>query len=144
MENNALAALHDLHNPAAVSIFPLAPVWYVASGVLLCALIILALVYVRRRRRMRRIAAVEDLVLKVDSIAEVSIVLKRIARDKFSSQHPEMLFGDAWLAFLDQSGKTTEFTRGCGQILRDTYQANLGAVNPELYRVVTAWIRVVL
>lgn len=150
MENNSLADLKDLQLPDAVSIFPLAPGWY--AVIILLVLIALALGYwqIRRLRKQRKVA---NIVWLLDSIelqdnpqllAEVSILLKRVAREKFPEQQPQNLFGEKWLQFLDSSGKTTAFTQGSGRILLDVYQ-NKALGNPAAcLAVVKAWLKVVI
>lgn len=150
MENNSLADLKDLQLPDAVSIFPLAPGWY--AVIILLVLIALALGYwqIRRLRKQRKVANIVGLLdnIKLQDnpqlLAEVSILLKRVAREKFPEQQPQNLFGEKWLQFLDNSGKTTEFTQGAGRILLEVYQ-NKELENPSAcLAVVKAWLKVVL
>lgn len=153
MESNSLANLKDLQLPEAVSIFPLAPGWY---GVILSIiLLMLALSYwqIRRLAHQRRVASIVELLTLIEQqnsssstqlLAEVAILLKRVAREKFPEQQPQNLFGEPWLQFLDSSGKTTQFTQGAGRILLEVYQ-NKPLENPQaLFKVVRAWLKVVL
>lgn len=150
MENNSLADLKDLQLPDAVSIFPLAPGWY--AVIILLVLIALALGYwqIRNLRKQRKVANIVGLLDSIELqdnpqlLAEVSILLKRVAREKFPEQQPQNLFGEKWLQFLDSSGKTTEFTQGAGRILLEVYQ-NKALENPSAcLAVVKAWLKVVL
>lgn len=150
MENNSLADLKDLQLPDAVSIFPLAPGWY--AVIILLVLIALALGYwqIRSLRKQRKVANIVGLLNNIklqdnpQLLAEVSILLKRVAREKFPEQQPQNLFGEKWLQFLDNSGKTTEFTQGAGRILLEVYQ-NKELENPSAcLAVVKAWLKVVL
>ncbi len=150
MENNSLANLKDLQLPEAVSIFPLAPGWY---GVIAILVLIMFAIGYWQIRRLHKLQRVSNIITLLDSIAlqnnpqllaEVSILLKRVAREKFPEQQPQSLFGDKWLQFLDKSGKTTNFTQGAGSILLDVYQ-NKPLENPEkLITIIKTWLKVVL
>lgn len=150
MENNSLANLKDLQLPEAVSIFPLAPGWY---GVIAILVLIMFAIGYWQIKRLHKLQRVSNIITLLDSIAlqnnpqllaEVSILLKRVAREKFPEQQPQSLFGDKWLQFLDKSGKTTNFTQGAGSILLDVYQ-NKPLENPEkLITIIKTWLKVVL
>ncbi len=150
MENNSLANLKDLQLPDAVSVFPLAPGWYGVIAILVLIMFAMGYWQIRRLHKLQRVS---NIITLLDSIAlqnnpqllaEVSILLKRVAREKFPEQQPQSLFGDKWLQFLDKSGKTTNFTQGAGSILLDVYQ-NKPLENPEkLITIIKAWLKVVL
>ena len=142
MESNSLANLKDLQLPEAVSVFPLAPGWY--GVIFIIILIMLALSYwqIRRLAHQRKVASIVELLTLIEQqnsssgtqlLAEVAILLKRVAREKFPEQQPQNLFGEPWLQFLDSSGKTTQFTQGAGRVLLEA-----------LFDVVRAWLKVVL
>ena len=153
MESNSLANLKDLQLPEAVSVLPLAPGWY--GVIFIIILIMLALSYwqIRRLAHQRKVASIVELLTLIEQqnsssgtqlLAEVAILLKRVAREKFPEQQPQNLFGEPWLQFLDSSGKTTQFTQGAGRILLEVYQ-NKPLENPQaLFDVVRAWLKVVL
>ena len=153
MESNSLASLKDLQLPEAVSVFPLAPGWY--GVIFIIILIMLALSYwqIRRLAHQRKVASIVELLTLIEQqnsssgtqlLAEVAILLKRVAREKFPEQQPQNLFGEPWLQFLDSSGKTTQFTQGAGRVLLEVYQ-NKPLENPQaLFDVVRAWLKVVL
>lgn len=155
MESNSLANLKDLQLPDAVSIFPLAPAWY---GVIIGVILLMAALgywQMRRLTHQRRVASIVELLTLIEQqnssqtlgtqlLAEVAILLKRVAREKFPEQQPQNLFGEPWLQFLDSSGKTTQFTQGAGRVLLEVYQ-NKPLENPQaLFDVVRAWLKVVL
>lgn len=150
MENNSLADLKDLQLPNPVSIFPLAPGWYGVIALLILIIIALGYWQIRRLQKQRKVANIikllDNIELRSDTslLAEISILLKRVAREQFPEQQPQNLFGEKWLQFLDQSGKTTEFTQGSGRILLDIYQ-NKTIENPaSCIAVVKAWLKVVI
>ena len=55
MENNSLADLKDIHLPAPVSIFPLAPGWYIVLAVMLVIIILLILWQLRRASKQYKL-----------------------------------------------------------------------------------------
>ncbi|RTL12926.1 MAG: DUF4381 domain-containing protein [Neisseriaceae bacterium] len=157
MENNSLADLKDIHLPAPVSIFPLAPGWYIVLAVLLVIIILFILWQMRRASKQYKLKQVLALLAQIEAKAEssdaeqreevlpeISILLKRVAREKFSELHPQNLFGEKWLQFLDRSGKTTEFTSGAGRILLDVYKRQSLESPQELLGVVKNWLRTVI
>lgn len=157
MENNSLADLKDIHLPAPVSIFPLAPGWYIVLAVLLVIIILFILWQMRRASKQYKLKQVLALLAQIEAKAEssdveqreevlpeISILLKRVAREKFSELHPQNLFGEKWLQFLDRSGKTTEFTSGAGRILLDVYKRQSLENPQELFGVIKNWLRTVI
>lgn len=157
MENNSLADLKDIHLPAPVSIFPLAPGWYIVLAVMLVIIVLLILWQLRRASKQYKLKQVLVLLAQIEAKAqasepkqreevlpEISILLKRVARDKFSELHPQNLFGEKWLQFLDRSGKTTEFTSGTGRVLLDVYKRQSLENPQELLGVVKNWLRTVM
>ena len=157
MENNSLADLKDIHLPAPVSIFPLAPGWYIVLAVTLVIIILLILWQLRRTSKQYKLKQVLILLAQIEAKAqasepeqreevlpEISILLKRVAREKFSELHPQNLFGEKWLQFLDRSGKTTEFTSGTGRVLLDVYKRQSLENPQELLGVVKNWLRTVM
>lgn len=153
MESNSLANLKDLQLPEAVSVFPLAPGWYGVIFIIILLMLALSYWQMRRLAHQRKVASIVELLTLIEQqnsssgtqlLAEVAILLKRVAREKFPEQQPQNLFGEPWLQFLDSSGKTTQFTQGAGRILLEVYQ-NKPLENPQaLFKVVRAWLKVVL
>ena len=157
MENNSLADLKDIHLPAPVSVFPLAPGWYIVLAIMLVIVVLLILWQLRRASKQYKLKQVLILLAQIEAKAqasepeereevlpEISILLKRVAREKFSELHPQNLFGEKWLQFLDRSGKTTEFTTGTGRILLDVYKRQSLENPQELLGVVKNWLRTVM
>lgn len=153
MESNSLANLKDLQLPEAVSVFPLAPGWYGVIFIIILLMLALSYWQMHRLAHQRKVASIVELLTLIEQqnsssstqlLAEVAILLKRVAREKFPEQQPQNLFGEPWLQFLDSSGKTTQFTQGAGRVLLEVYQ-NKPLENPQaLFNVVRAWLKVVL
>jgi hypothetical protein len=130
--NGPLVKLHDIHLPKVVSIFPLAYGWYIIGLIVLTVLLILSLIYYKKMvRTIKNKAQLEYMFSILDEImadnnknmlADLSVLLKRVARNKYATQKPQLLFGKEWLLFLDNTGKTQEFSTGIGNVLANSYQ----------------------
>jgi len=107
----ALATLHDIVLPPAVSWWPLAPGWYVVVGIALLALVPLALHAVRRRRArayrreaMREIDALERRAVSGaaprDMLAELAALLRRVALHAAPRERVAALAGPDWIEHL--------------------------------------------
>lgn len=124
-----LNALRDIREPAAPGWWPPAPGWWLLGALLLTVLLLLGLRAWRRRRRQRPIRrALEELeswrqhaAARSDSEAasELAALLKRAALVHYPRASVARLSGDAWLAFLDDSGDTDRFSQGAGRALGD-------------------------
>ncbi len=158
METNGLDNLKDIHLPSKISIFPLAIGWYILIILLLLILGLVIYWQIHCFKRRQKIKNILNLLNRIEKqsnlqisqnkseevITEVSILLKRVAIDKFKLQNPHSLFGEEWLIFLDNTGKTKAFTQGEGQHLRNIYQ-KCRLTNPELFfSVIRDWLKVVL
>lgn len=55
----------------------------------------------------------------VKTVSDISLLLKRCAIAKYSKKNPQIksLHGNQWLEFLNNSGKTDQFTKGPGQLI---------------------------
>lgn len=152
--NPVLTQLKDIHNPAAPTIWPLAPGWYVVIILLLSGFIIAISYYwvkVYRRQRYRKMALAELLQLEstvsqADDISQIiatlAMLLKRTALAAYPSALVAGLTGTAWLTFLDETGQTTVFTQGVGQyLLTAPYQQAATEVPlAALIQVTRRWI----
>lgn len=123
-----LAGLRDWHLPDPVSWWPPAPGWWV---LVVLGLILIALLWrwwlVRRRRGAAARAARSELKrLRETAVsggdprefaASVSMLLRRLALERFARERVAGITGADWLAFLDETGGGDGFTRGSGRAL---------------------------
>ena len=150
--NNPLAELKDIHLPDSVSIFPLTIGWYILIVLLIIGIALFLWWRLKVRKQRKQTLKINQLLDEIESrctdtantIGEVSILLKRVAVTKFPKHDIHKLFGERWLAFLDKTGKTNNFTVGAGRSLLDIYKKqNLN--NPsEFFAVIRKWLKVVL
>jgi hypothetical protein len=110
--------LRDVHVPAAPSLWPPAPGWWLVAVVVL---VLVAVIWLLRWRHARKIEArqrlFEDACRNLPASAQVaamSELLRRAARQV--DKQADKLQGDAWLKFLDGK-KGRDFSEGAGRLL---------------------------
>lgn len=139
-----LDRLHDIVIPAPVPWWPPAPAWYavIAIVLVLVAVSVWRLLAWRNRNRYRRDALRELNRLGGNApLAAIAEVAKRAALAAFPRERVAALSGEAWLAFLDANGRTSDFTQGAGRALGDAeYAPGPHPAPPELIAVVRHWI----
>jgi hypothetical protein len=140
----SLDNLRDIVAPPPVSWWPPAPGWWFLMA-LACAFgaWLVYRIWKTRRANAYRRAALRELgaAARPEDVAEI---LKRTALAAYSRSDVAALSGDAWLRFLDATGKTSEFTRGPGRILIDAvYRATPvpDAEKSSLVALCREWIR---
>lgn len=143
--------LRDIHEPLAPGLWPLAPGWWLLLA--LCGLAAAWLAYRawQRRRRQRPIRrALAELERwqrqasadpRPEAAHELSALLKRAALIHYPRQAVAGLTGTAWLAFLDDSGGSLDFSAGPGQILGHARYAPRVDFDPaSLAPLVRSWL----
>jgi len=123
-----LAQLRDIHLPEPVSAWPPAPGWWVLTAIILLAVFYISKALIKRHQRM---AFQQQAITELKQLGEqyqqqpgeylqaLNRLLKRTALICHPSQQVASLAGKEWLAFLDQSGSTQQFSQGAGQYLMD-------------------------
>jgi len=120
--------LRDIHLPPAPGWWPPAPGWWLLA-LLLLVLVAAAFFWRRRREHMRRSAvsvarrelealrrrAQEQEPVRV--VAELSVLLRRLAISLFPRRATAGLTGAEWLGFLDRPFAERPFSEGPGRIL---------------------------
>lgn len=123
--------LRDIHLPEPVSWWPPAPGWWGLFGLTLLLLLLLwGLVNFRRRSRLKRgaLASLRQLSIQYQQdgdtqqlVAQLSVLLRRLALTIHPRRQVAALTGDDWLAFLDQGvtldGQRQAFSEGVGRAL---------------------------
>ncbi len=152
MNDTLLQQLPDIALPPAIGIWPLAVGWYVVIAVLFIFLVVAVCYYIQRARQLRPrkiiLQKLSELQLRyaresdaVALAAEVSALLRKATLLAFPRRDVAGLQGQAWLNFLDNTGKTTEFTRGVGRVLVTApYQLHAEYPVPELLNLVSTWV----
>lgn len=154
MTHNALANLRDIHMPPSISLWPLAPGWYVL--IIVCLLLIGVISYFSLkvwRRRQRRHSILTEMNQYCEQYAEnpnhalekISALLRRIALARFNRIEVAGLTGSYWLQFLDRTGNTDNFTQGVGQhLVAAPYQRHIDLDIKALQTLLHQWIKRVI
>ncbi|MCL9682950.1 DUF4381 domain-containing protein [Legionella maioricensis] len=117
---DALAQLKDIHLPESIGWWPLAPGWYVVMLLALFLLIAVACwAYKRHANALAKNQALELLNSYKEQYekegnaqlasARISELLRRVALVYYPRAEVASLHGDAWVAFLNQTGKGVDF-----------------------------------
>ena len=148
-----LAQLRDIHLPPPVSWWPPAPGWWGVALVLL--LLLAALVWWLRRPAGRRQPVGRSALAELARIearfkqtgdsarlaAELSILLRQVAISRDDPTSVAALKGEAWLAYLDQTGGGEGFRHGPGQVLISApYQRHAELEAGALIALVRQWL----
>lgn len=128
-QDMALASLHDIHLPSALGIWPLAPGWYVLM-LLLAGLGVFGIMrlFVSRPKRiaLRSLMAYQtQLSDPVACCANVAVLLKRVALVYYPRVSVACLHGDAWIDFLNHTGKGVDFCLVRTALLVRPYQSSV-------------------
>jgi|TARA_Y100000310_G_scaffold334724_1_gene415085 hypothetical protein len=140
---NPLSELRDIHLPPPIDPWPIAAGWWVLS-LLLAFSLALGVRYTYQRWRSNRyrragLQQLEQLLQEYQGnqnaeqyLNRFGELIKRIALVCFPRERVASLHGEEWVAFLDRTGHTNEFSLGQGQVLM------YGAYEPEtVYEVQT-------
>ena len=116
--HDALSALRDIHLPEAVPLWPPAPGWWVAAGLVVALAVALRLVQLRRRRSVSRAALRELDRLEREHektrdagvyAVRLSALLRRVALARFPRNEVASLHGETWIDFLNRASARTGF-----------------------------------
>jgi hypothetical protein len=156
-----LKDLADIHLPDPVSLWPLAPGWWVLAALALAALVYGGFRYAAHWRRQKRLqGALRELDHAYDGYQAAraqgldgsaagleflhgsNVVLKRVALLHHPATQVARLHGEAWLSFLDLKGDTTDFSAGPGRILGDGgYRPAFNGDVDALHALCARWVR---
>lgn len=149
--HNTLADLRDIQLPDPISVWPLAPGWYILAGLLLMCVLGLGIYFVYQYRKIRIKQHAVKLINQwqkkknepnFDCPNQVAALLKRVAMVFYPERKTAHLYGDAWLAFLDETGRTQEFSQGAGRFFAEAhYQKNSPDNIDELCELAKRWIK---
>jgi hypothetical protein len=145
-----LLDLRDIQIPEAVSWWPLAPGWWLLSGLLL---VLVAVIGYRlyQRGALRRAALREFGIIRFDYqrhgdktrlALELDMLLRRVAQARLPSEGGAVLTGEAWLAYLDRHSRRAGFSLADGAVLTTAAYARQADYQPAgLLQISERWIR---
>lgn len=149
--DNDLSQLHDIHLPAPVGWWPLAPGWYLLTATLVM-LVVLAGFLCRRyysngraKREALKALALCEKQYQHDAnsqlcTAEISELLKRVALAYYPRTRVAGLKGEAWITFLNSSVKGVRFDSVRVQLLELPWRPSRGQNVQLLFKIARKWI----
>lgn len=152
-QTDPLAALRDIHLPSPIETWPPAAGWWVLVFFGIAA--VLATLYwlwlrwranTYRRDGIRQLDAIMQAYESHGDITryleDYQVLLKRVALTRYDRDIVASLSGEDWVAFLDKSSNSMEFTIGEGQVLiSGNYVAEPAADIEKLHELGRFWIR---
>ena len=145
--------LQDIHLPGAAEFWPPAPGWWLLLALLLGVSIFIVFRvkrYVKKQRYqsyvLGQFSFIEERLNSndPDALAEINVLLRRLALMHFPRDQVASLTGKKWLQFLDQSGNTQGFSSGVGQVLADaSYQKSMpeNLDKQQLAKLLKHWVK---
>ncbi|MCD6055492.1 MAG: uncharacterized protein K0R12_454 [Gammaproteobacteria bacterium] len=146
-----LSQLRDLHMPASVSAGqPLSLLVTVLGFIILLSLI--GLYYWRRRRCSTALEEALQILAEIElkqkenqsynGLADLSILMRRVALSRFSRKAVACLHGEAWLDFLNKTGNTAVFIQSPGSYLAEgPYCSSIDLDWEALFFCVKKWMK---
>lgn len=121
--------LKDIHLPDSVGWWPPAPGWWLLPILIALLAVIVRLVYRRLIRRTPAKSAQKLLTSlrqrrsddPIQTVAQLSVLLRRAALSLDSRAQVASLRGDAWLEYLDSFLPDAPFREGVGRCLADLH-----------------------
>ena len=123
----ATAQLRDIHLPNSPNIWPPAPGWWLLATLLLFLGGWFLFKIIAAKKRKKRLQAILDTLKPIEKkllnqpdnkgVSELNIFVRQLALMHFPQSKIASLSGYKWLTFLDESGKTKQFTQGAGKLL---------------------------
>lgn len=147
--SNPLDQLRDIHTPLEVSIWPLAPGWWllIALTAILIAYCIYSLIKTRTFRKARKQALflLDELYnsQKNNSVVfckQTNVLLKRLAISMGHTQS-KALYGDTWLIFLDSSLKNSSFQKQLPEFANACFTETANIDTDLLYKLARNWVK---
>lgn len=159
-----LAQLHDIHLPAPISSWALAPGWY-GLMIILSGIAIVVCLRIRRTQAQQRFKKqVLQMLRNIEidyshtansqkTCAAISELLRRVALMCYPRTQVAGLQGDAWLTFLSDTSPASsqkikqssiDFTLFRKALLEYPYQPSVPQAQPQieaLFQAVTQWIK---
>jgi len=148
--------LRDIHLPSSPDLWPPAPGWWLLTTIILflCAWLFLKFLAAQKQKKKQQAiyAALKPIEQKLlskptnQAVADLNIFIRQLALMYFPQTEIASLSGRQWLAFLDQSGKTQQFTHGAGRILAEApylpeHQKVEKPQAKALLKVVKKWVK---
>lgn len=148
----ALANLRDIHLPHPISVWPIAPGYYVIALVLVLISLIVFFAhnyYQRATPKREALKQLDDLLMSYQedqdaqaAIAGVSMLLKRVALTYFPRTSVASLHTTEWVTFLETHSKALDFTTIREVLIYGPYQPTQEKISiVDLVSFAKQWIK---
>lgn len=137
--------LKDIHLPLSPDQWPPAPGWWL---LLVVSLLLLGWLTLRLFKFWQHYRLQKEILESLDALqrehyekqlseflAEVSILLRRVAMMNFPSKQVAALTGKGWLSFLDLHGGGGQYSNGVGSVLATGPYASSSALEADVENV---------
>lgn len=111
-----LAQLRDVHLPEPIGLWPLAPGWYLLLALSICAMLMVFRRYKRSQVKRAALALLAEYKREYqrdanpqEIVVKTSDLLRRVALVYFPRAEVAGMQGQAWIDFLDKTGKGIDF-----------------------------------
>lgn len=151
-EVDALAQLKDIHLPATVGWWPLAPGWYVVLILFFLLLGFITFVCYRRylnaRAKKQALALLQSYVHQYEkdrntqlASTRISELLRRVALVYFPREQVASIHGQEWINFLNKTSKGVDFEAVKTMLLDSPFKPNEQINLNPLITQATLWIK---
>ena len=123
----ALKDLRDIHTPDPVSLWPLAPGWWILLILVLLLILLIRYLLTRKRKpKVKKLASEELQNILADyeiqrngfrAAGEISLFIRKVLVAKNGNEAVAGLIGNDWLEYLDSASGTDLFTKGGASII---------------------------
>ncbi len=152
MAHDPLATLRDIHLPPPISWWPPAPGWFALIGLVLVLVLIVIFITYRWQRKiaLRKQIMATFFQLKNDYdtnhnnavFARLNQLLKQVALTYYPDERIANINGNAWLMFLNKTGKSEMFSDNIGQqLIEATYSDKPIDNSIALFASCEHWLR---
>ncbi len=142
--------LHDIHVPPGVSWWPLAPGWWLLTGITVFLIVSLSLwLRHRRRGRLKRLARKALLEIEQDFsthqdsqrlASELSRLLRRICLECYPRREVAALHGEGWISFLNHQDQA--FTGANAEAIKSAaFRPHLTCDAKDLLHATHRWLK---
>ena len=143
MTNDAasLTRLHDIITPSPISLWPLAPGWWLLAAFLLTGVLLFVLRERKRHQANRYRREALAALASAGTAGEVANLLKRVALSAWPRTEVAALHGQAWVEWLQRQGGEKPSDEVMLLLTRDVYRKPGQAGIEPLKTYAASWIR---